>query len=428
MKKSIVLILSALMILSGTVFASGSNEAQAESGDGPVVIEYISSTILESPEGAFEQQIIDSFNATHDDIQVKVTGVASNDLLTRYIALATSGNLPDFWLVHESSAQNIIELGVAEDLSNVFSEEYLSQFNENYLNLFSKDGVRYGLPWFAAPPGVLYRADIFEANGIEVPETWDEMIAACQALTKDGNYGMALVGAKNDSGEGRFAHVIRNFGVDEFYQDENGMWQTDVGSQNYIDALRAFTDLDLKYNVCPPGVMETGYPEAVSLFSSGRAAMLITGSNAIGAITTQVPDLVGKLGSFPIPAVKRFVAIPSGSAFYINKDSDHKEAVAVFLEYMLSDENTRAFAELTGRLPAKNFNPDDPILQKEELAGFLPGLESDYTQPSIPDYGQVRDIHGEAYTNVLSGAMSVEDAAARAQARAQQICDRANAQ
>ncbi len=421
--RKLAVFLIALMLLPIGVFASGSSE---EASDGPIVIEYISSTILESPEGDYEQQIIDQFNAEHPDIQVKVIGVASNDLLTRYIALATAGNMPDFWLVHESSAQNIIDLGVAADISEIFDEEYLAQFNENYLNLFSKDGVRYGLPWFAAPPGVLYRKDIFDANGIVPPTTWEEMVEACQALTKGDSYGMALVGAKNDSGEGRFAHVIRNFGVDEFYLDENGKWQTDVGSQEYIDALRAYTDLDVKYHVCPPGVMETDYPTAVSLFSSGRAAMLITGSNAIGAITSQVPELKGKLGSFPIPAVERFAAIPSGSAFYINKDCEHKEAVAEFLMYLCSDENGEAFAELTGRLPAKNFSTDDPILEKPEMAGFLAGLESDYTQPTIEGYGEVRDIHGEAYQNVLSGAMTPEEAAARAQQRAQAICDRAN--
>ena len=114
------------------------------------------------------------------------------------------------------------------------------------------------------------------------------------------------------------------------------------------------------------------------------------------------------------------------SAFYINKDCEHKEAVAEFLMYLCSDENGEAFAELTGRLPAKNFSTDDPILEKPEMAGFLAGLESDYTQPTIEGYGEVRDIHGEAYQNVLSGAMTPEEAAARAQQRAQAICDRAN--
>jgi ABC-type glycerol-3-phosphate transport system substrate-binding protein len=426
--KRVACLISALLLIPAVIFANGAKEPTTQSpGSQKVIIEYISGTILETPEGTFEQSVIDSFNAAHPEIEVRPIGVASNDQIKKMIALATTGDLPDFFLVNDATVPAILDMGVCLPVSEVMSAEFMAQFAKPFLNLYSgDDGVNYGVPWFACPPGVLYRKDIFEANNIKVPSTWDELVETAKALTKDGNYGITLVGTKNSSGGSRFQHVERNVGIDEFYKDANGKWQTDIGSPNYIKALKMFTDLDLLYGVVPPGVVETGYPEAVGLFASGRAAMLITGSNAIGAITKQVPALKGKLGSIPVPSINRYVAAPNGSGFMINKDTEHKKEIALFLEYLLNEKNSLAFGELTGRVSPKIMADNDPAKSKPELSGFLVALGSDYAQPSIAGYSEIHDINGEAYQNVFTGVMTVEEAAAKAQKRAQAICDKAN--
>lgn len=421
--------LCSLAILSACGFATlFANGAQEEKAGQPVQIKYISSTILESPEGDFEQDLIDTFNAENPDIEVSVSGIASNSLNQKYLALAAANNLPDFFMVMDSGATTIGSLDVAAPLSDVFSQDFLDGFSQKYMDLFSYKGVPTGIPWFTSPRGVLYRADLFEKYGIEVPTTWGEMEDAAKALTRDGNYGITLVGTKNGSGGSRFQAVIRNFGVDEFTKDANGKWSTDIGSQEYIDALRAFTDFDVKDGVVPPGVIETGYPDAVTLFASGKAAMLITGSNAIGAITTQVPELKGKLGSFPLPEVNRYVAGANGVAFYINKECKHKDAVAKFLQFIMNDENMLKLGQLTGRIAPKNIKDGDAMAQDPALKGFLKALKSNYSVPDIDGYAEALDIHGEAYQSVFTGQKTCEEAAAIAQKRAQAICDKANAE
>jgi ABC-type glycerol-3-phosphate transport system substrate-binding protein len=415
----------ALVFVGGfaALFASG---AQEEKAGQPVEINYISSTILESPEGDFEQGLIDKFNEENPDIKVSVSGISTNSLNQKYLALAAGNNLPDFFMVMDSGATMIGELGVAAPLSDVFDQEFLDGFSNKYLDLFSYDGIPTGLPWFTSPRGVLYRADIFEKYGITVPTTWEEMEEVAKKLTVDGNFGMTLVGTKNGSGGSRFQAVIRNFGVDEFTKDSNGKWSTDIGSQNYIDALRAYTNLDVVDGAVPPGVIETGYPDAVTLFASGKAAMIITGSNAIGAITTQVPELQGKLGAFPLPSVKRYVAGANGVAFYINKDSKHKDAIAKFLKFIMNDENMLKLGQLTGRIAPKNMAEGNPMTKDPAIKGFLKALNSNYSVPDIDGYTEALDIHGEAYQSVFTGQKTCEEAAKIAQKRAMAICEKAN--
>jgi len=411
---------------SGTADTGSASTAETSSAE-EVTITYISSTILESPEGDFEQQCIDEFNALDNGIHVEVEGVNANDLMKKYITLATSNSMPDFFLVNLLDTPTVVDMGLAAEVTPLFGEEYISGFDEASLASASVDGVAYGIPWFGGASGVLYRKDIFDEKGIEVPTTWEEMVAAAQALTDGDSYGITLVGTNDGSGAGRFQYVLRNFGVDEFTQDENGQWVTDIGSQKYIDALRAYTDLDVTYGTVPPGVIETDYPTAVNLFSSGKAAMLITGSNAIGAITSQVPELKGKLGSFPVPAVERSVSAPGGFGYFVSSTSEHQEEAAEFIKFMLEKDREIEFAGMTGRLPTRTEALEDSTIKEmPEMSGFLQAMEVIYQTPNIPGYTEVQDVHGQAYQSVFTGEATVEEAAAKAQERAQQICDEAN--
>lgn len=59
----------------------GDTEAAEEKSGENVTITYISSTILESPEGDFEKKCIEEFNALGNGITVEVEGVSANDLM-----------------------------------------------------------------------------------------------------------------------------------------------------------------------------------------------------------------------------------------------------------------------------------------------------------------------------------------------------------
>lgn len=422
MKKYLSILLAAMMLLSSFAIPAMADEV--------VEITYLSSTILETPEGVFEQAFVDKFNAEHPNIKVTVEGCASNDLNSKLTALANAGDLPAFVMGNETTMSTLVDMELVTPVTEYFTDEYIAGFVPANINSFQIDGVYYGVPYYGGAQGIIYRKDVFEEKGLTEPTNWEEFVAVLKALTaEDGStYGITLVGTKNSSGVGRFQPTIRNFGVDEFYKDENGQWQTDIGGQKYIDALRAYTDLYTVHGVVPPGVIETGYPEAVALFTSGKANMLITGSNAIGAILAQVPELKGKLASMPNIPAERCVSTAAGYAFYMTtKDEAQMKAAAEYLMAFLETDNSLDFAELTGRPPVRKEAMESPrVANMVELSGFLKALDNVYIAPTIPGYSEINDIHGEAYQAVFTGQATVEEAAARAGERAQAICDAAN--
>jgi ABC-type glycerol-3-phosphate transport system substrate-binding protein len=426
MKKSLVLVLAGMLLASMSMYANGTSE-KATQGSKNVKITYMSSTLLETPEGDMERAAIERFNALDNGITVEAIGTTSKGQTEKLLALAAANDMPDCFMGQDQGASMIAELDVVADLSTLFDSKYLEAFDKNGRDLYTFDGVLYALPSFSIPYAVLYRKDIFDANGItKTPTTWDEVVKAAQKLTKDGNFGVALLGDKGGSAS-RCLPVMRNYGVDEFYLDNNGLWQTDIGGAKYIAAIRTYSDFVVKYGVVPPGYIETNYAAAVKLIASGKAAMMITGSNAIGAILKQDPSLKGKLGSFPIPGPERSVSAIAGAGYYITKGSNEKEC-AEFLKFLVDDLKEQGYAQTTGRLstylkPGEN----DPALDLPELAGYIEAGKNVYQIPKIAGYRKVIDIHGETLQTIVTGMATVEQAAEAARVRAQAVCDEANA-
>lgn len=420
MKRFLSVLLALVMLISTTAIAAAE----------PVEILYLSSTILETPEGQYEAELIEKFNAEHPDIKVTVEGCAANDLNTKLVAMATAGQLPAFVMGNETTMSALVDMDMVVPVEDLLDADYIAGFVPDNLAPYQIGDKHYGIPMFGGAQGIIYRKDVFEEKGLKEPTNWDEFVEVCKALTGDGKYGITLVGTKNSSGASRFQPIIHNFGCDEFYKDENGMWQTDIGSQKFTDALRAFTDLDVTHHVVPAGVIETGYPEAVALFTSGQAAMIITGSNAIGAITTQVPELKGKLASMPNIPVERSVSMAGGFGFFVTAQDPAEQAAAIeYIKYFINEENSLNYAELTGRPPVRlEAMNSDRVKNMPEMAGFLKALENVWVSPTIEGYSEINDILGEAYQSVFTGQATVEEASARAGERAQAICDEANEQ
>ena len=65
---------------NGSTVSTETDKQSSEKANGEdVTITYISSTILESPEGDFEKKCIEEFNALDNGITVEVEGVSAND-------------------------------------------------------------------------------------------------------------------------------------------------------------------------------------------------------------------------------------------------------------------------------------------------------------------------------------------------------------
>ncbi len=396
-------------------------------GFGQTTLKIMSSTIVENPEGTVEQAIADAFMAANPDITIEFIGTPMNDIFKTVTTNAIGGELPDIFTNTPEFAATAEDLGIVADLNEVFDAEFLAGFYPTALEESTVNGKLVVLPWFTVPVGVLYRADWFEEAGLEGPQTWDEFVNAAQTLTQDTDgdgqtdrWGFAMVGSKNGSGFFRFTHLLRSQGAWELYKDADGNWQSDLGSEGMVNALRIYQTLNESGTV-PPGVTETSYGEAVSLMASEKTAMMVTGPHTIGAIIAQNPDLAGKIYSVPVPMGTQRSASLGVGGFSIAESSKNKEAAARYLQFLVSTENMLEWNRVTGRMPAQIEAGDQPQISGPIYAGFVEAIGYAKPSPQAPFYTQIQEVMGEAYQAVLVGGVSPEDAAAQAGAQAAEI-------
>lgn len=416
------------IVLAG---CSGGGGEQAAGEDEQITLQVMSATVVEKPDGDAEQAMADAFMAENPNIDIEFIGTPMNDMYAKLTTVATGGELPDIFTNSPEFFAQADDIGIVEPLDDLLGAEYIEGFEPAALeHAILNDQLQFA-PFFTIPTGLLYRTDLFEAAGIEPPTTWDEFIEAAQTLTVDENgdgtperWGFAMVGSNNGSGGSRFVPIMRSMGAAELVR-EGDSWTTEFDTEAAADAFQLYGDLVNEYEVVPPGPFQTSYAEAVSLMASDKTAMMVTGPHSIGAITAQNPELEGRLAGVPLPHSpgEKPASALGMLGFSISNTSEHKEAAAEYLKFILSKENQLMWNEVTGRLPVRTDAAEDPQIQRPELVGFLEAQEYAFALPDVPYYPNVQVLATEGYQAVIAGTLTAEEAAQQAAEKTQREID-----
>jgi ABC-type glycerol-3-phosphate transport system substrate-binding protein len=413
--------LVALFGLAACATGSGSNASTTGAGpaptDQPITLTVMSTTVVGDPEMTVEKKIAADFMAAHPNITVEFVGVNYNDYATKLTTVATSHSVPDVFADGPELSAKVESFGIAADLTPLLGEDFIAGFDPNVIKESYVDDKLAYAPYYTIPMSLIYRSDLFEAAGMEPPTTWDEFVADAQKLTTDNQWGFAMVGTADGSGGSRFVPAMRTFGAQELAQGDDGTWSSGIDSEGGIAALQLWGDLVNKYKVVPPGALTTKYPDAVNEMASGQAAMMISGTNGIGAILAQAPDLEGKLATAPLPAApgSKPVTVLGQLGWAISNTSKNQAAAAEYIKFFLSQENQIAWTKATGRLAVRTDALESPELSIPQYAGATEAMQYAVQLPQVPYYSNVQLDCAKAFQAVISGT-SAEQAAKDAQA------------
>ncbi len=386
----------------------------------PITLTILSSSQTEE-HGHYELDMAAAYMEANPNVTIEFIPVASNELAAKIVQLATANDLPDAMITFPETLPVANDMGIIVDAAQYLDQEFLDSIVPSvYSDATTADGKLGLIPWFTVPSGLIYRTDWLEEAGIEEIVTMDDFLAAAQAFTTDDRWGFSMVGTNNASGTSRFTSFVRAYGVEPVYQDESGMWVSDLTTEEFKTALQDFVDLDLVHGVVPPGSTEAGYPEASNYFAQEQTGLMITGSNAYGVIVGTNPELEGKIGAVAIPMETQHASASGVSGYAITTACEHPEVMADYLKSMSDTENAVEFALGTGRLPATTVAAEAEELQLPIYQGFFDALNYAFPPSTFPDYSQITDIMGEAYNSMLSGA-SLDEAYARVESRVEEV-------
>jgi alpha-glucoside transport system substrate-binding protein len=143
--------------------------------------------------GAFVDEDARRFNASMVPFE-EATGIdvvyeGSGDFETLITVRAEGGDPPDIAAFPQPGlAADLVDGGLIFDVGEWLGMDYLQeQYNDAWLDLAEIGGIQAGV-WYRASVKSLvwYNIPAFEANGYEIPETWDEMLALSDQMVADG--------------------------------------------------------------------------------------------------------------------------------------------------------------------------------------------------------------------------------------------------
>ncbi len=301
----------------------------------------------------------------------------------------------------------------------------------------SLNDTLYAAPFYGESSMVMYRTDLMEAAGMEMPEapTWDFIAEAARAMTdKDGEiYGICLRGKAGWGENMAFLTTMANsFGARWFNED----WEAQFDSDAWNKTINFY--LDLMNDAGPPGAATNGFNENLALFQQGKCGMWIDATVAASFVTnpddSTVADKVGFALAPDAGLGKRAnwlwawaLAIPAGT--------QKEDAAKEFINWATSKEYLALVAENEGwaNVPpgTRTSLYENPEYQKVPFAAMT--LESinvaDPTNPTvdpvpyvgiqfvaIPEFSGIGTQTGQEFSAALAGQQSAEEALEKAQA------------
>ncbi|NKX37477.1 sugar ABC transporter substrate-binding protein [Rhodobacteraceae bacterium R_SAG4] len=385
------------------------------------------------------QGLADDFTAQHPDIKLEWVTLEENVLRQRVTQdIASKGGQFDVMTIGTYEVPIWAKNDWLVSLNDMPAEWDADDILPAIRGGLTVDGNLYAAPFYGESSMVMYRTDLMEKAGLEMPDapTWEFIKEAAAGMTDKDNevYGICLRGKAGWGENMAFLTAMSNsFGAKWF--DEN--WTAQFDSEAWKTTLTFYMDLMTNYG--PPGASTNGFNENLSLFQQGKCGMWIDATVAASFVTnpndSTVADKVGFALAPDNGLGKRgnwlwawTLAVPAGS--------DATDEAKTFIEWATSKGYTELVASKEGWA---NVPPGTrtSLYENQNYLDAAPFAEmtlnsinaADPTNPSvdpvpytgvqfvaIPEFAGIGTQVGQEFSAALAGQQSVDEALEKAQA------------
>lgn len=350
---------------------------------------------------AATQAIVDAFTE-ESGIEVTLTPVAEDQFNQILTSNAAAGELPDVMgaiplgALRTLSANELLDTDAVADVVESLGADTLSASS---LELVSDDDTALGVPSEAWVQLLVYRKDLFEAAGLAVPETYDDVLAAAEALDSDEVAG--FVGA-NVAGDAFTAQTFEEIGLGNGCEMVDDDGEVTFDSDECIEAMDFYGQLLTDYSV--EGAQDVDTTRAS--YFAGQAAMIIWSSfilDELAGLRNDAAPTCPECGSDPGFLAKNSGVVtsiqgPSGEPATFGEVTSwtipaeaSSDSAKEFIEYMMTDgyEPWIAIAP-EGKIPVRAGNEAGGTEYADAWAGMEVGVDtkaplSDFYGPEVID-------------------------------------------
>ena len=298
------LVSAGVLVLAG---CSGGGGGSNGGGEDPATLEF-----LKNAENTTTQPVLDALAAgacetQNEAMPLEVNSIPQAELDAQVQLLATQDGLPPMFSAGGNPAEG----------AKLWEAGYLLDFDEALTELGVRDKVAEGavstieklyggafnfLPFQYNIEGIFYNKAVFEENGWEVPETWDDLLTVA-AEAQDA--GLTPFAASGEQGWPLTrlvsGYLFRSLGPDALQKVADG--EAKLTDPEYVEAAAAIADLGAQ-GYFGDNVASLDYDAASNEFLTGNAAMIYMGSWLLGNINGEGNQIgADNVGFFKFPAV-----------------------------------------------------------------------------------------------------------------------------
>ncbi|MFO7585345.1 MAG: extracellular solute-binding protein [Anaerolineales bacterium] len=399
------------------------------STDGQQVVLKVVDTMARDVDSKMMDDLNAIFEAEHPGVKISRESKSFDDMKTTARLLLSAADGPDVVMVNQGRADMgaLVAANLLVDLT-----PYAQQYGwVDYMspgiaarNSFSPDGKKfgegnlYGVPFTSEFVGVYYNREIFEQNGIEIPKTFAEFEAACDALKAAGVTPIVFGSLDGWPTIHIFSEIHYNWveqdWLDDFLYGRNNVSFAIDGNVTAAERLNEW----IARGYFSEDFSGIGYGDSTNAFVAGQGAMMITGSWMASTFAENAP---GKIGFFLMPGLtentKRLSTGGTGLAMAIRQGSANADIAAEYINFLVSETAASAMAAIgypTLRPVAPAADADALILDQVKAWEYmvennLVGHYLDWASPTMYDA-----ING-ALAELVAGRISPEEFAQKVQ-------------
>lgn len=301
--------------------------------------------------GEILKNLVDEDFTKKTGINVNVNIIPSGQLNAGSVSMLmlaiNSGKAPDVALgLDYSSPAEFAFRDAVVDLSKFDDfKEYSEQFYETMFVPYSYNGGVYALPETMDFTVLIYRKDIMQELGLEIPSTWDELYQNTLPKLYENNMGFSFpvdsAAASNSPSSLRGMTMLLSQKGGSYYTDD-GMF-SNLDSEKAFSAFKEWTQLYTNYGLDAESNFFTRMRTGIMPIGVGEYATYMKFLNA-------APELYGRWGIAPMlgtvkedGSIDRTVGGISSTANAIMAQSDKQEESWEFMKWWMETETQIKF-------------------------------------------------------------------------------------
>lgn len=349
---------------------------------------------------------IAEFNKQYPNISVNLDVTPWGDYWTKLQTQASSDTLPDLFWLNGPNIQLYASNGKVAPITPLVDSGDIdpADYPAALVDLYSLEGVQYGVPKDFDTIGLWYNKALFAQAGVDVPTddwTWDDLDTAANAISSnlsgDGVYGVAA----GMDGQTTYYNTVFQAG---------GEIVTADGKSGYAEpeaqkGIQFWTEL--MASGASPSMQQLTDTPADQWFLSGKLAMYYGGSWFRGAVGDS--DIVADLDVAPLPQGAEKATVIHGVSNVVGANSKNMQAARALQAFLAGEQAQQQQGEVGSIIPAFNDTQQSFVdsLPDIDLQVFLDAV--DYAQP-LPvsrDAAAWNALEAELLPEAFSGARPV---------------------